>query len=51
MNLLEYLQDERPESEKGHVVIVRGPPSFVARIPPRPKRIVPVKIFSEKTGE
>jgi len=51
MNLREFFEDERPETEKGHVVIVRGPPSFVARIPPRPKRIVPVKIFSEKTGE
>ena len=50
MNLLQFFEDPRGPEEKGRVVIVRGQPSFLVHIPPRPKRIVPVKVL-EKSSE
>ena len=52
MNLLQFFEDQRPESEKGRVVIVRGPPSFLVHVPPKRAVIIPVlEKSSEKTGE
>ena len=51
MNLLDFLQDERPESEKGRVIRIREPPLFVLVPPPRKRPIlVPVKVH-EKSSE
>ena len=50
MNLLQFFEDPRGPEEKGRVVIFRGQPSFLVHIPPRPKRIVPVKVL-EKSSE
>ena len=53
MNLLQFFEDPRGPEEKGRVAIFRGQPSFLVHIPPRPKRIVPVKVLekSSKTQE
>jgi hypothetical protein len=43
VNLLQYLEDERPVELKGNVIRIREPPLFV-HIPPRRRPvIVPVK--------
>ena len=52
MNLLEFLEDPRPESEKGHVIRIREPPLFV-HIPPRQKRpvLIPAKVLEKSSEE
>ena len=51
MNLLQFFEDPRGPEEKGGVVIVRGRPSFLVHIPPRPKRIVPIKVLEKSSEE
>ena len=43
MNLLEFFEDPRPESEKGRVILIRDPPLAI-HIPPRRRTVVPVRV-------
>ncbi len=54
MNLLQYFENPRPESEKGRLIRIREPPLFVLVPPPRKLVVVPVKssgILGGKQGE
>ena len=48
MNLLEYLEDERPVELKGSLIRIREPPLFVF-IPPRKPIVVKVLEKSSET--
>ena len=51
MNLLEFLEDPRPESEKGRVIRIREPPLFVLVPPPRKSVLIPVKVLEKSSEE
>jgi len=50
VNLLEYLEDERPVDLKGSLIRIREPPLFV-HIPPRKRRTVLVPIREDLSKE
>jgi len=48
-SLLQFLEDPRGPQEKGQLIIARGPPSFLIRIPPKRVVVVPVLEKSSET--